>query len=160
MNHLEKILVEVYILIFCSIHQSVRESIGKFRTECWWRAQELGTFGFRGEALSSLCALAEVAVVTRTAEMAAGVRLAYDQAGAVLSQASAPRAVGTTVAVRDLFKPLPVRYKVPAAFCNAVPCLPAAHIMWRLRGRSVIGDMRVTGGPILTSRSIPIAERQ
>ncbi len=31
-------------------------------------AQELSTFGFRGEALSSLCALAEVAVVTRTAE--------------------------------------------------------------------------------------------
>lgn len=82
---------------------------------CWWRAQELGTFGFRGEALSSLCALAEVAVVTRTAEMAAGVRLAYDQAGAVLSQASAARAVGTTVAVRDLFKPLPVRYKVAVA---------------------------------------------
>lgn len=78
-------------------------------------AQELGTFGFRGEALSSLCALAEVAVVTRTADMAAAVRLAYDQAGAVLSQASAARAVGTTVAVKELFKPLPVRFKVGAA---------------------------------------------
>lgn len=30
--------------------------------------QELSTFGFRGEALSSLCALAELSVVTRTAD--------------------------------------------------------------------------------------------
>ena len=82
-------------------------------------AQELGTFGFRGEALSSLCALAEVGVVTRTAELAAGVRLAFDQGGAVVSQASAARATGTTVALKDLFKPLPVRYKVELA-CDTI----------------------------------------
>ena len=69
----------------------------------------LATFGFRGEALSSLCAVADVSVVTRTAEQAAGVRLTYDPAGALASRAPAARAVGTTVAVRDLFKRLPVR---------------------------------------------------
>ena len=37
--------------------------------------QELSTFGFRGEALSSLCAVADVSVVTRTAEQEVGVRL-------------------------------------------------------------------------------------
>jgi DNA mismatch repair protein PMS2 len=37
--------------------------------------QELATFGFRGEALSSLCAVADVSVVTRTAEQGVGVRL-------------------------------------------------------------------------------------
>lgn len=35
-------------------------------------AQGLSTFGFRGEALSSLCAVAEVSVTTRTAEQDAG----------------------------------------------------------------------------------------
>lgn len=39
------------------------------------RPQHLASFGFRGEALSSLCAVADVAVVTRTAELDVGVRL-------------------------------------------------------------------------------------
>ena len=43
-----------------------------------WRMQALSTFGFRGEALSSMCALADVSVVTRTASQDAGVRLEYD----------------------------------------------------------------------------------
>lgn len=53
-----------------------------------------------------------MAVVTRTKDLAAGVRLVYDHQGAVVSQASAARAVGTTMSVKELFKPLPVRYKV------------------------------------------------
>lgn len=40
--------------------------------------QSLSTFGFRGEALSSMCALADVSVVTRTVQQDAGVRLEYD----------------------------------------------------------------------------------
>ena len=35
----------------------------------------LASFGFRGEALSSLCALGDVSVVTRTAQQEVGVRL-------------------------------------------------------------------------------------
>jgi len=45
--------------------------------------QELETFGFRGEALSSLCAVSDLSVVTRTAEQEAGVRLRW--VGAFLS---------------------------------------------------------------------------
>lgn len=44
----------------------------------WLPAQDLNTFGFRGEALSSLCALADLSVVTRTAEQKAGARLEYN----------------------------------------------------------------------------------
>jgi DNA mismatch repair ATPase MutL len=73
--------------------------------------QTLSSFGFRGEALSSLCALADVSVTTRTKEEAVGARLMYDHSGAVLSQNRVARAVGTTVAVSKLFSPLPVRYK-------------------------------------------------
>jgi hypothetical protein len=72
--------------------------------------QGLATFGFRGEALSSLCAVADLSVATRTAEQEAGVRLAYDHSGTITGLAAAARAVGTTVAVRDLFKSLPVRW--------------------------------------------------
>eukprot|EP00887_Chlorella_sp_A99_P005158 scaffold40.g5158.t1 len=73
--------------------------------------QEVATFGFRGEALSSLCAVADVSVVTRTAEQEVGVRLSYDHMGRLVGQAPAARSVGTTVAVRSLFSSLPVRHK-------------------------------------------------
>ncbi|CAK9200952.1 unnamed protein product [Sphagnum troendelagicum] len=73
--------------------------------------QSLSSFGFRGEALSSLCALSNVSVTTRTKEEAIGTRLDYDHSGAITSQQSVARAVGTTVAVAKLFAPLPVRHK-------------------------------------------------
>ena len=43
---------------------------------------------------------------------AAAQRLTYGRDGAIAGQEAAARAVGTTVAVRDLFKCLPVRHKV------------------------------------------------
>lgn len=76
------------------------------------RMQALTSFGFRGEALSSLCAVSEVTVTTRTEGSETGTRLSYDHAGVLTSSVSVARARGTTVAVRDLFKPLPVRFKV------------------------------------------------
>ena len=74
--------------------------------------QELETLGFRGEALSSLCALADVSVVTRQAEQPAGSRLQFDHAGTLQSKTAAARSTGTTLSIKDVFKPLPVRYKV------------------------------------------------
>ena len=53
----------------------------------------LGSFGFRGEALSSLCALSQsLTVVTRTEREDAGTRLEYDAAGAIRSASTAARA--------------------------------------------------------------------
>jgi len=72
---------------------------------------ELASFGFRGEALSSLCSVASVSVVTRTADEECGSKLAYDHQGALISQSPAPRSIGTTVAVQNLFSTLPVRHK-------------------------------------------------
>ena len=77
--------------------------------------QDLSTFGFRGEALSSLCALASLSVTTRTASQSAAVRLTYKQTGELAYSTPAARAVGTTVTVAAVFKPLPVRYKVSSA---------------------------------------------
>lgn len=74
--------------------------------------QDLSSFGFRGEALSSLCAVAEVVVSTRTENSATGTRISYDRNGNIQSTSPIARAKGTTVAVKELFKPLPVRFKV------------------------------------------------
>ena len=74
--------------------------------------QSLHTYGFRGEALSSLSALGDLSVITRTADQAAGTRLEFDRDGRLTSSSPVARAVGTTVAVKDLFAALPVRRQV------------------------------------------------
>lgn len=73
--------------------------------------QSLSSFGFRGEALSSLCALADVSIVTRTKDEAIATRLVYDHSGVIVSQEKLARAIGTTVSVSKLFATLPVRHK-------------------------------------------------
>lgn len=71
------------------------------------------TFGFRGEALSSLCALAKVTIHTATSEQAPmGTILRLDRGGRVESDAGrAARQRGTTITIEGLFKTLPVRRK-------------------------------------------------
>ena len=72
----------------------------------------LTTFGFRGEALSSLCAIsASVVIQTRTAEQLVGTKLVYDSNGTLTSTESCAREVGTTVTLSNLFASLPVRHK-------------------------------------------------
>lgn len=69
------------------------------------------SFGFRGEALSSLCGLcSSLVVTTRVKDQAIGTQLEYDRTGKLIKQTPIARPVGTTVTVCDLFKPLPVRY--------------------------------------------------
>ncbi|GFR41716.1 hypothetical protein Agub_g2467, partial [Astrephomene gubernaculifera] len=90
----------------------------------------VNTYGFRGEALSSLCAVSGLSVVTRTAEQAAGVRLEYDHEGVLVRTSPTPRAVGTTVAIKDLFGTMPVRHKeflrnLKREFARAVAVLQA-----------------------------------
>ncbi|CAB4066287.1 PMS2 [Lepeophtheirus salmonis] len=46
---------------------------------------EVDTFGFRGEALSSLCALSKLTVITRTPDSKIGVELSYDNSGKLVS---------------------------------------------------------------------------
>ena len=57
-----------------------------------------------------------------------GTRIEYDHEGRIKSTTSAPRAVGTTVVLKDLFKSLPVRHKV-CAYCkgNAAPVACTSH---------------------------------
>ncbi|XP_031487783.1 DNA mismatch repair protein PMS1 isoform X1 [Nymphaea colorata] len=73
--------------------------------------QSLSSFGFRGEALSSLCALGNLSVETRTRNEEVGTHLIFDHSGLITSETKMARQVGTTVTVEKLFSPLPVRCK-------------------------------------------------
>ncbi|RXN04558.1 mismatch repair endonuclease PMS2 [Labeo rohita] len=69
------------------------------------------TFGFRGEALSSLCALSDLTVVTCHESAQIGARLLYDHDGRLTQRVPHPRQHGTTVTLQKLFSTLPVRHK-------------------------------------------------
>ena len=70
----------------------------------------LTTFGFRGEALSSLCALSKLSVVTSRAEDAPkATKLEFETSGKVKSRTVVASQKGTTVAVEEIFRNLPVR---------------------------------------------------
>jgi len=68
------------------------------------------TLGFRGEALPSVAAVAAVEVSTSTGDGALGSYL-YIHGGAVKQREGRPRARGTTIAVRRLFRHFPARLK-------------------------------------------------
>lgn len=69
------------------------------------------TLGFRGEALASLCALAEITLTTNSGSGASGYELKFDHTGKITNQrlVAAPR--GTAISVNKLFDQLPVRRK-------------------------------------------------
>ncbi|XP_074866354.1 mismatch repair endonuclease PMS2 [Carettochelys insculpta] len=71
----------------------------------------VGTFGFRGEALSSLCALSNVTIYTCHKSAKVGTRLVFDHNGKITQKIPYPRPQGTTVSVQQLFYTLPVRHK-------------------------------------------------
>ncbi len=68
------------------------------------------TFGFRGEALSSLCALSRFHIITvRADEAPKGTRLDFEVSGKLKGTQVVASQKGTTVAVENLFMNLPVR---------------------------------------------------
>ncbi|NWS44692.1 PMS2 endonuclease, partial [Probosciger aterrimus] len=69
------------------------------------------TFGFRGEALSSLCALSDVTIFTCHKSAKVGTRLVFDHNGKITQKTPLPRPQGTTVNILQLFYTLPVRHK-------------------------------------------------
>lgn len=72
----------------------------------------VSTFGFRGEALSSLCALAHVQVVTATqADAPLATKLELDVKGEIKTKSVSPGKKGTSITITDIFHSLPVRRK-------------------------------------------------
>uniref|UniRef100_A0A673AMY4 HMG box domain-containing protein n=1 Tax=Sphaeramia orbicularis TaxID=375764 RepID=A0A673AMY4_9TELE len=69
----------------------------------------LETYGFRGEALGSICAVAEVSITTKTNEDDISTQYMLDLTGHIVSQKPSHLGQGTTVSVLKLFMNLPVR---------------------------------------------------
>ncbi|XP_070566727.1 PMS1 protein homolog 1-like [Ptychodera flava] len=71
--------------------------------------EKLHTYGFRGEALASLCAVAMVTITTKTADDVIGSTYTLDHQGKITAVKPTPVNQGTTVTVSQLFKNIPVR---------------------------------------------------
>ena len=110
------------------------------------------TMGFRGEALASIAAIANVELVTKCDTALYGTRLVVE-AGKVLEKTDVGAPRGTTITVRNLFFNTPVRYKflrrdfTEAGYIeDAVTRLALAHpnIMFTLinTGKTVIQTSR------------------
>ncbi|EFA00116.2 mismatch repair endonuclease PMS2 isoform X2 [Tribolium castaneum] len=71
--------------------------------------ENLSTLGFRGEALSSLCALSDLSIVTKHTSAENATKITYDRSGKIISETVSARESGTTVTLENLFSTLPVR---------------------------------------------------
>ena len=71
---------------------------------------QITTLGFRGEALSSLIAVAKVRVLTRDATEEVGSETIFED-GNMISQRVVNHSKGTMIFIEDLFKNLPARKK-------------------------------------------------
>lgn len=71
--------------------------------------ESVATFGFRGEALSSICALADMKIVTKHDSVDVATRLELNHRGEIVKRIPCARQTGTTVSVHNLFVSLPVR---------------------------------------------------
>ncbi|MDE6200904.1 MAG: DNA mismatch repair endonuclease MutL [Clostridiales bacterium] len=70
----------------------------------------ISTLGFRGEALPSIGAVADVTMVSRTANSEIGGKIVY-KAGRLISHDECGTSLGTTVTVENLFEHIPARKK-------------------------------------------------
>lgn len=70
----------------------------------------LGTMGFRGEALASICAVAKVEVLTKTKDAQLGTYLVME-GGKPKEKEEIACATGTTMIIEDLFANVPARMK-------------------------------------------------
>ncbi|XP_065321272.1 uncharacterized protein LOC135928745 [Gordionus sp. m RMFG-2023] len=78
----------------------------------------LNSYGFRGEALSSLCALSSSFTITTNSEQSNlkdqsmnSFKVSFDNKGKIVEKILYPREKGTTILIQDLFYSLPVRRK-------------------------------------------------
>lgn len=80
------------------------------KINCVEELQEITTFGFRGEALASIAAVAKVILVTKEPEAEEGTCIHIEQS-VVVQKNPVPAVIGTDITVRDIFFNIPARRK-------------------------------------------------
>lgn len=70
----------------------------------------ISTYGFRGEALASVAAVADIRITTQTNEEDVGT-LIVSRVGETPKLSDSSRPIGTTIEVNDIFKKIPARRK-------------------------------------------------
>jgi len=68
------------------------------------------TFGFRGEALASICSIAKVTIISKQKKSLEGTRLILED-GEIKSEETVGCSVGTTISISSLFYNVPARRK-------------------------------------------------
>ncbi|XP_067301203.1 PMS1 protein homolog 1 isoform X1 [Pseudorasbora parva] len=79
------------------------------KISCHEDLEHLESYGFRGEALASICAISEVVITTKTTDDDFSIQYSVDHNGQIVSQKPSHLGEGTTVCAANLFKNLPVR---------------------------------------------------
>lgn len=72
--------------------------------------EAISTFGFRGEALASMCGVAQVTITTKQKNASEGTKLTIEQ-GQIIKEEIVGSQTGTTFSVDNLFDALPARKK-------------------------------------------------
>jgi len=117
--------------------------------------RSLNTYGFRGEALSSIASVARVTVRTREHGRTDGVELVID-GGRAVSTSAAGCPEGTEIVVDDLFSNMPARRKqmkyaaVELAHCKEVVmdfilCRPAISFKFISEGNALLSHSAAEG---------------
>jgi DNA mismatch repair protein MutL len=108
----------------------------------------LATLGFRGEALPSIAAVAEVEIITRTAEQPEGVLVRSQTSGAPQVRVMGCP-VGTRVRVQHLFSHVPVRLRALKSVAREVQVMQESVAHYALAHLQVTFHMQHEGRRLL-----------
>lgn len=101
-----------------------RESIGKAYTtskiiDFEDLTNQLSTFGFRGEAIHSLCVVGDVIITSKCADEDIGITMFFDHVGNIVKTQKSATLTGTTVTINNLLSVFPVRIQEERANFSA-----------------------------------------
>jgi DNA mismatch repair protein PMS2 len=78
-------------------YSSVAAKYYTSKIKCFKDVEDVQSYGFRGEALSSLCAVAELSITTKTAEQGIGAKLTFDHHGGLAGARHDPEAASKSL---------------------------------------------------------------